>query len=511
MGIELKAIHILGPVLATVAVYLMGKNLVDKEKGRGIKPVPVVVLFLSAILFHFIFGDGTFLDRISVLLLDFGIGMLIGTGYLRFNKVNAKVFLGLGLVSMLVAGSIYLATHVIGWVWNGLKNGFSQPIAGQLLMELGPDDTIEELNPLLIKYDAKWEKAFPEVDLSEDEDLAQYFLVTVDEDVVRDFMNEAARDRENVDFIEQNYRVGLIAPVTGHSEKQTGAAYMANDPQIANQWWMDPNTVNEIHFLLKNATPQRKAKVAIVDTGLEEGHEDIGSVFHDSPGKGDPHGHGTHCAGLAGAATNNGVGMASLNWEGKFIEIYSFHALGKDGYGTIESVVEAIISAAESDVDVISMSLGGPHQTPPKAEVDAIEYAVSRGCIVIVAAGNNNSDARFYSPANIPGVIVVGALDHSLNKAGFSNTTNGLNMPISAPGVDILSLEPNNGYGTKSGTSMATPIVSGLVGVLRALNPNLSASEVYAILKSTGKTIEDQRKVGRAIDAEAAIKKVLQK
>ncbi|MEL6846686.1 MAG: S8 family serine peptidase, partial [Bacteroidota bacterium] len=283
--------------------------------------------------------------------------------------------------------------------------------------------------------------------------------------------------------------------------------YFSNDPFLGNQWWVGPLEYNASHELLKHHQPKRKAKVAIVDTGVDQGHEDLSPIYKKSGTKGDQdkHSHGTHCAGLAGAATNNGIGIGSLNYDGAFITISGFPALDAYGRGTDYTVSKAIIDAAESGADVISMSLGGYSPVPPKSQVDAIKYARKLGAIVIVAAGNSNDNAKLYSPANINGVITVSAVDEKLNKAVFSNTNNQLKMPIAAPGVNCLSSIPGSEYKQYSGTSMATPVAAGVLGILKALNPDLTAEQAYQILVDTGKTVKDSKRVGKVVMPKAAI------
>jgi len=273
------------------------------------------------------------------------------------------------------------------------------------------------------------------------------------------------------------------------------------------QWFASSLDYNVCHTMLQDAKPKRKAIVAIVDTGVEGDHEDIKGTFKKSKGNTDSHGHGTHCAGLAGAFTNNGLGVASLNWEGKFIDLKGYPALNRSGFGTDRSVAQAIIDAANGDADVISMSLGGPGR-PSKAQSDAIKYAFKKGAIVVVAAGNSNRDAKNFSPASVPGVICVSAVDQNLNKASFSNTNMSLKMPIAAPGVDIMSSIPGSKYQKFSGTSMATPIVSGLIGMMRAFNPKMTTEDAYKILKDTGKELKDSHKVGKMIQPKVILEQM---
>lgn len=538
---ELKFIHIFGPVLVIIAFWMFGKGIIDRTRGKRFRPLPAFLLMLVAIAYHlfvprealidaygFIHADNStfdmLLDRVTLALMDFGIGMCIDAGYLAYKKHNAKLFWVPGILALVISAGIYLFAALIERVADGIKDksGYSE-----LLVELGPDDTIEEISPLLHKYHASYTLAFEDIQAeidatlddefqspsersNDDKNLGNYYLVHVDPDFAELLERELANDRENVDALENNDRVSLIPNIPSENEALQQKPYVANDPQLASQWFAASLAYNECHTLLKSAKVKRKAVVAIVDTGVEGVHEDIKGTFKKSKGDTDGHGHGTHCAGLSGAVTNNGLGVASLNWEGKFIDLKGYPALNKSGFGTDRSVSQAIIDAANGGADVISMSLGGPGR-PSKAQADAIKYAFKKGAIVIVAAGNSNRDAKNFSPASIPGVICVSAVDQNLNKASFSNTNTSLKMPIAAPGVDIMSSIPGSKYQKFSGTSMATPIVSGLVGMMRAFNPNITTEEVYLILNSTGKDIRDSRKVGKLIQPKAVLEQMLGK
>ena len=281
--------------------------------------------------------------------------------------------------------------------------------------------------------------------------------------------------------------------------------FLENDPRVAEQWGLEAIRAHEAHALLSELKPIRKARVAIVDTGVDQKHEDIKDAFGTSPGTTDANGHGTHCAGIAGAVTNNRLGVASLNWNGAFVEITGYKALGDTGSGTLESIAQAIIDAAKDKADVISMSLGAAAPQKPRVLVKATAFAQRQGAIVVASAGNRNRDAFDHFPSNLKGVIAVAAVDQNLKKARFSNTVGRLSRPLAAPGVDILSLFPDNTYRPLSGTSMATPMVTGLLGVMRSLNPKLTAEQAYTILHETGTTIADSPQVGRVINAEASI------
>jgi thermitase len=180
------------------------------------------------------------------------------------------------------------------------------------------------------------------------------------------------------------------------------------------------------------------------------------------------------------------------------------------GQGTQKAILDGMIKAVDSGADVISISLGGISvQSKQKAYRDAVLYAEKHGAIVIVAAGNNNRNANTIAPANVEGVIAVTAIDQTNQKATFSNTIEDLKMGIAAPGVNIYSTLPTNKYGTLSGTSMATPQVSGLIGLMKSMSPDLTVEEVYAILKETGKPTKAGEKTGPLIQPLKAVEKII--
>ncbi|MEM7655722.1 MAG: S8 family serine peptidase [Bacteroidota bacterium] len=501
--------HLIGISLVSAAFLVFARGIVRRSKGKKFQPLPVFVLLLVALVYQLARPAGGFTERMGHLFLDFGLGMVIASTYLAMARERAKMFWVPGALGIIAGGVVYLFSFIVQTVACDLSE---KPETIELLVELGEDDHIEEIQPILKKYCARAERAFPNVDESEDKDLSKYYLVYVDSAKRHPLSLELKNDRENVDQFDINHPVSLIEPIASEAQrKDPPTKYMANDPFLNDQWFAEKLQYNEAYKILHANAPKKKVKVAIVDTGVDKDHEDLSGIYKKSGGEGDYdlHSHGTHCAGLAGAATNNGKGVGSLNWAGDFITISGYPALDDQGRGTDQRVAKAIIDAAEGGADVISMSLGGFSPFgPPKAQVDAIKYARKLGAIVVVAAGNSNDDARKYSPANISGVITVAAVDPSLNKASFSNRNTKLKMPIAAPGVNILSSVPESKYMSYNGTSMATPIVAGLLGIMKAYQPDLTTEEAYKILKSTGTKVKDSDKVGKVINPVSVIQQV---
>lgn len=456
--------------------------------------------FGLAINWH-ILNYTSLLPAAAAITAELGVGFWLLAGMLSAQKKPAKTYFFMGAVSL--AAAVFLFTGV-----KFSADSDSSEIK-TFLVELGPDDTIEEISSTLSEFQATTERAFPTIELSENEDLSQVYLVYVPASTATEFVEELQADVENVDHVEVNFEVTLNDPVSSTSEVSFSDTILENDPMAAQQWALHAINGHAAHALLKEITPVRKARVAILDTGVDASHEDVTHTFSVSPAVSDLHGHGSHCAGIAGAFTNNGLGIASLNWEGRFIDILAYQALNDQGTGSIEMISQAIIDATKDKADVISMSLGAKAETP-KVIRDAIAYARKNRVIVIASAGNANEDAIDHMPSNVEGVIVVSAVDENLRKAKFSNTNMSLKWPITAPGVNILSLKTGGGYVTMSGTSMSTPVVSGLVGIMRSLNPDISEEEVYSLLEGNGKTVADSDRIGKLIDSNATIKAVLQ-
>ena len=225
----------------------------------------------------------------------------------------------------------------------------------------------------------------------------------------------------------------------------------------------------------------QKVKVAVLDTGILAGHEDVSAVKTIDVGYGtaDGHGHGTHVSGIIGAKLNNGKGGVGVAPE---CSIYSIKVLKDTGSGASSTIIKGVNQAVYNKVDIINMSLGGALYS--KVEADAYQRAYEAGIAVFCAAGNEFSNSAHY-PAAYKSTISVAALDKSMGKAYFSNYDSGVRY--SAPGVDIFSTykDSTTSYKSMSGTSQATPVTAGAAAVIWATLPsNLSGkAKVDALLK----------------------------
>jgi thermitase len=227
--------------------------------------------------------------------------------------------------------------------------------------------------------------------------------------------------------------------------------------------------------------------IAIVDTGVGLTHPDLISKLvlgynfadvNDNPQ--DLNGHGTHVAGIAAAATNNTTGVAGVCWNCKIMPL---KALGTNS-GSVVKVADAIRYAADNGAHVINLSLGGSE--PSDTLLSAIRYAYLKN-IPVVAAMMNEAETypnRIYYPAAYPETIAVGATDKFDLRAFYSSY--GDHIDLVAPGSDILStyiLSPYYYY--MSGTSMATPHVAGVLGLMRSMAPSKTIEDLRNILRAS--------------------------
>lgn len=214
---------------------------------------------------------------------------------------------------------------------------------------------------------------------------------------------------------------------------------------------------------------------------------DFTDVDPDPYPTGDPADHGTHCNGIAGAVTNNATGVAGLGWSCRRL---GFRCTSGGGIGIYEAF-NAIYYSIEARASVISMSWGNYGYWVPEERV--LEYAHDNGVVLVAAAGNDDiMDAHF--PSAYPYVMSVAATNQSDQKSGASgaNSNYGTWIDVCSPGDLIWSTIPNNGYEAWYGTSMATPLVAGLVGLVRSQHPTWSNTTIETHIKKTCTNIDAQ-------------------
>jgi subtilisin family serine protease/subtilisin-like proprotein convertase family protein len=248
--------------------------------------------------------------------------------------------------------------------------------------------------------------------------------------------------------------------------------------------------------------------VAIIDTGIDYNHQDLqgnlwtnpGNVAGDGIGNDyhganftslttttgnvlDDNGHGSHVAGIIGAVGNNGTGVVGVNWH---VQLMALKFLDANGSGYTSGAVRAIDYAIAHGANIINASWGGGGFD--QALSDAIGRARQAGVIFVAAAGNSgsNNDTTPFYPAgyNSDNVVTVAASDQNDQPASFSNY-GPHSVDLYAPGVGIWSTTPNNTYASYSGTSMATPYVTGALALLKAEHPDWNYHELIARLQAT--------------------------
>ena len=224
------------------------------------------------------------------------------------------------------------------------------------------------------------------------------------------------------------------------------------------------------------------SRVAVVDTGIDGDHPELESkivsqkdvVNNDVVAEDDIHGHGTHVAGTVGAVTNNGAGVAAVCPACKLLVAKSGDSRGFYDY----DIVQGIYWSVDNRAKAINLSLGSTAKS--RILEHAVNYAWDHGVVVVAAAGNDDTSAPSY-PAAYRNVISVAATNQLNKKASFSNY--GTTVDVAAPGVEILSTFPGGGYKTMPGTSMASPHVAALAGLLAA--QGRSAPEIRRRIQRT--------------------------
>ena len=318
-----------------------------------------------------------------------------------------------------------------------------------------------------------------------------------------------------------NNSLGNIVTVY-YSSNIDPAVAAAKISKMAGVLWAEPKYVRKINFQpddpsysLQWNLPQIDAPLAwnisqgntsviigIVDSGIDWPHPDLyKNIWHNPhwqtdvsfPGDSigwdfggldgtpdnnpieDKPDHGTHVAGIASAITNNGIGIASIGSTCKLMAVKVSQNNIRDSNGEPYIIYgdEGIKYAADNGAKVINCSWGGGAYS--RAEEEIINYATSMGALIVAAAGNDNSSAGQY-PAAYNGVLSVASTGQGDIKSSFSNY--GYSVDVSAPGETIYSTWMPNTYTYLSGTSMSTPLVSGLAAVVKSYYPNLTPIQV---------------------------------
>ena len=274
----------------------------------------------------------------------------------------------------------------------------------------------------------------------------------------------ALREDPNVEFVEKN----LIGEAT----------FVPNDPGYSAQWHLPKISAPGGWDLTRGS---RSVTIAVIDSGIDPLHPDLSANlipgYNFVAGNTDTHdiyGHGTAIAGIAGAIGNSGIGVAGVAWSNTIMPLV---VLDSSGYGTVANVASAITYAADHGAKVINISLAFNGSTSTLQ--NAVNYAWNHGVVIVAAAANASTNTPYY-PAALPNVIAVSAVDQNDNLASFSNYGNWIT--VSAPGVSVYTTANGGGYLYGSGTSVSSPIVAGLAGLVFSANPNLTNTQVVNLI-----------------------------
>jgi thermitase len=314
----------------------------------------------------------------------------------------------------------------------------------------------------------------------------------------------------NVEYVVPNSRVhAFSAPV---------------DATALREQWAIKKVNAEAAWTRAGNRGSRKTLVAVIDTGADYKHESLvqnmvtGFDFisnsadpMDKTGSQNP-GHGTHCSGIIGATGLVNNGTIGISPE---VSIMPIRFLDENGSGDLNNGIKAIDYAIQQHVRVISASWGA---TIDRAQagplVEAVKRADDAGIIFVAAAANDgkNNDTTEVYPANAgyPNMIIVAASGTNDEKPYWSNYGT-RTVHLAAPGLDIMSTLPGNKYENLSGTSMATPLVSGMVAFLLSQDPALTGSQMRALLQTTGAKVQIETACNCRVDALAAVDALITK
>jgi thermitase len=270
---------------------------------------------------------------------------------------------------------------------------------------------------------------------------------------------------------------------------EVAGALVANDPDLN-----DPSKVYAPQRIQAPAawdytTGSQSVIIAIVDTGLTLNHPEFaGRVLpgydfvNNDADPSDDHGHGTHVAGIAAAGVNNGIGMAGICGGCSVLPV---KVLNHENSGSWAGVAAGVIYAADHGARIINLSLGGSGNSATMEQ--AVQYAQSKGVLIVAAAGNGRTDRPFY-PAAYAGVLAVSATRRDDTRWSLSNY--GSYIDVAAPGHSVYSAYHDlgntyGGYTFMSGTSMASPHVAGLAGLLLSQDPSRTAADLERLITTT--------------------------
>ncbi|MBI5170833.1 MAG: S8 family serine peptidase [Candidatus Eisenbacteria bacterium] len=393
------------------------------------------------------------------------------------------------LLHAVLLACVALALHVsAAWALN------AQPIPGEVIVKYRAGVTParrDQVMSLLSNVQRRREFSFIRAELVKSGGMSTEQMLRV------------LRSDPNVEYAEPNYRITIdVVPNDPRFSELYG---MRNTGQTGGTAGADIRATNAWDVF----TGDPNLKVGIIDTGIDYNHPDLAANVWTNPGEiagngidddgngyvddvhgydvvnndGDPmddNGHGSHCAGTIAGVGNNAVGVTGVCWSAKLIGI---KFLSASGSGSTEGAIAGIEYAIAVGARLTSNSWGGGGFS--QALLDAINAAGTAGQLFIAAAGNSGTDndasPHYPSTYDSPYIIAVAATDDADALASFS-CFGATTVDLGAPGVDILSCQPGGGYQLLSGTSMATPHVSGAAALVWGRFPGATNLQIKQLL-----------------------------
>ncbi len=342
-------------------------------------------------------------------------------------------------------------------------------------------------------------------------DRGQYIVVDIKKATLMNSL-AALSSNSNVEWVVPNFKLKAFG-VEGSADAAALKEQWANIKVNAEKAWARAGNKGSKNIIL-----------AVIDTGVDYKHPSLvnnavpGYDFRDNDA--DPMdetsdknpGHGTHCAGSAAGTGLSDGGVIGLSPE---VSLMPIRFLGADGSGDLNQGIKAIDYAISKNVSVISASWGAAVQRSMAAPlIEAVQRADDKGVIFVAAAANDgkSNDTRDVFPANsgTKNMISVAASTSADAKPQWSNFGKA-SVHVAAPGEKIMSSLPGGKYGELSGTSMATPLVAGLVSFLKAQDPSLTGAQIRALLQTTGAKVEIETACNCRVDAFNAVDHLLAK
>ncbi|MFQ6039263.1 MAG: S8 family serine peptidase [Candidatus Poribacteria bacterium] len=434
--------------------------------------------------------------------------------------------------------------------------GFTQTTSDSLLVPaFSPGELIVKARPAILtdslalaEFDALHKsfgaysvsKVFPETSQIRHTPLALIYLVRFP--LRADIIALAEKYKQNplIEDAQPNYLRRAFADISFTRDTKLAdktEAIIPNDPKYKDLWNLEAIKMPEAWAIEKGS---EDVAIAIVDGGIDYNHVDLQSKiwinkgeipdngidddnngyvddvrgwdFADAPtlpGRGDytvrdndpmdETGHGTHVAGIAGAAVNNGVGVAGVAWNCKLMALRAGFSTIQGTYLQDDDVSAAIVYAADNGAKAINMSWGD--EVSAFVIRDAVNYAYSKGCVLAAATGNNSKTIVIY-PAALKNVIAVAGSDGLGEVAHWSNSNAAVD--IAAPGTRVLSTTINNEYRVLTGTSMAAPHIAAVAALMFSKRPTLTNEEVRQLMVATATPLVGRKKAVGAGQVNAA-------